>query len=95
MTFSFVAFASGEFFEAMEIVDGNCAPFSTADLLYVHCIDSNVQFEYSLSGVASQPNKRAWTREFPVRSSLKTACVVSLHKGNQGLLRKLEIPDCL
>ena len=53
MTFSFVAFASGEFFEAMEIVDGNCVPFSTADLLYVHCIDSNVQFEYSFSGVAS------------------------------------------
>ena len=53
MTFSFVAFASGDFFEAMEIVDGNCAPFSTADLLYVHCIDSNVQFEYSFSGVAS------------------------------------------
>ena len=53
VTFSFVAFASGEFFEAMEIVDGSCARFSTADLLYVHCIDSNVQFEYSFSGVAS------------------------------------------
>ena len=53
VTFSFVAFASGEFFEAMEIVDGNCVPFSTADLLYVHCIDSNVQFEYSFSRVAS------------------------------------------
>ncbi|KAL9971461.1 hypothetical protein ACROYT_G017626 [Oculina patagonica] len=37
----------------MEIVDGNCAPFSTADLLYVHCIDSTVRFEYSFSGVAS------------------------------------------
>ena len=55
MTFSFVAIASGEFFEATEIVDGNCVPFSTADLLllYVHCIDLNVQFEYSFSGVAS------------------------------------------
>ena len=48
-----LAYSSGEFFDAMEIVDGNCAPFSTSNLLYIHCVDSNVKFEYSLSGVAS------------------------------------------
>ena len=89
MTFSFVAFASGEFFEAMEIVDGNCVPFSTADLLYVHCIDSNVQFEYSFSGVASLNLISVLGHvSFPSDPH-------SLHKGNQGLLRKQEIPDCL
>ena len=48
-----LAYSSGEFFDAMEIVDGNCAPFSTSNLLYIHCVDSNVKFEYSFSGVAS------------------------------------------
>lgn len=53
VTFPFLAYSSGEFFNAMEIVEGNCAPFSSSNLLYIHCIDLNVKFEYSFSGIAS------------------------------------------
>ena len=48
-----LAYSSGEFFGGMEIVDGNCAPFSSSNLIYIHCIDSNVKFEYSFSEIAS------------------------------------------
>ena len=37
----------------MEIVEGNCAPFSTSNRPIIYCVDSNVKFEYSFSGVAS------------------------------------------
>ena len=30
-----------------------CAPFSASDLVYIHCIDSNVKFEYTFSEIAS------------------------------------------
>ena len=53
LTFSFLAYSSGEFFHAMEIVERNCTPFSSSDLIYTHFIDPNVKFEYSFSGVAS------------------------------------------
>ena len=48
-----LAYSSGDLFEAMEIVEGNCAPFSASDLVYIHCIDSNVKFEYTFSEIAS------------------------------------------
>ena len=39
--------------KAMEIVEGNCTPFSNSNIFYIHCVDSNVKFEYSFSEAAS------------------------------------------
>ena len=38
---------------AMEIVEGTIAPFSNSNIFYIHCVDSNVKFEYSFSEAAS------------------------------------------
>ena len=84
-------YSSGELFDAMEIVDGNCAPFSSSNLLYIHTsVDSNVKFEYSFCGVASLNliTVLGRTRKFPVRSPLKASCVVPSHKGNFGYFEK-------
>jgi len=37
----------------MEIIEGNCALFSNSNVLYIHCVDCNVKFEYSFSEAAS------------------------------------------
>ena len=45
VTFSFLHTQVENVPKVIEIVEGNCAPFSNSNLLYIHCVDSSVKWQ--------------------------------------------------